>query len=150
MLACRPTPRALLRHQPMAHSTAGAATLAGDRYGFVQEICSTAEPRRARQPAHRGATQPELLRQLFIKALRWSPVSPLVLASALQVFIFSCCLLMSSWDMPLDDRQLDMNDLRSAPVTPLALASAAHSFIFSCWLFRCGDCVAVAVCARAA
>src|SRR6516164_10616676 len=84
-----------------------------------------------------------------MKALRSAPVSPLVLASALQVFIFSCCLLMSSWDTPLDDRQLDMNVLRSVPVTPLALASAAHSFIFSCWLFRCGACVAVAVCASA-
>src|SRR6516225_60609 len=84
-----------------------------------------------------------------MKALRWSPVSPLVLASALQVFIFSCCLLISSCDTPLDDRQVDMNDLRSAPVTPLALASAAHSFIFSCWLFRCGDCAGVVVCASA-
>src|SRR6516165_600 len=85
-----------------------------------------------------------------MKALRSSPLSPLVLASALQVFIFCCCLLMSSCDTPLDDRQLDMNVLRSAPVTPLALASAAHSFIFSCWLFRCGDAAGVAVWARAA
>src|SRR5215469_12986055 len=90
-----------------------------------------------------------------MNALRSSPLRCLLLASALQVFIFSCCLLMSSFDMPLDDRQVDMNDLRWSPLSPRVFASAAQDFIISCWLFRCvaaaGVAAAgVAVCAAAA
>jgi len=71
----------------------------------------------------------------------------LVVASALQVFIFCCWLLLvvaaGAVAAPevaaalFSDRQLFMKVLRSAPFNPLAVASALQLVIFSCWLFSC-------------
>src|SRR6266436_3333737 len=74
-----------------------------------------------------------------MNALRPAPFSPLVVASALQVFILSCWLLPVVPAAPavLSDRQLFMNVLRSAPFSPLAVASALQVVIFCCWLFSC-------------
>src|SRR5579864_6014920 len=75
-----------------------------------------------------------------MKALRSAPLRPLDVASALQVFIFSCWLLPLA-AVPLSaDRQVFMKALRSAPASPLLLASALQEVIFSCWLL----CVACA------
>src|ERR1700730_18881280 len=82
-----------------------------------------------------------------MKLLRSAPFSPLVVASALQVFIFSCWLLPVAAagaavvpDVPAavrSDRQLFMNVLRSAPFSPFAFASALQVVILCCWLFSC-------------
>src|SRR5438094_398823 len=96
---------------------------------------------------------PLALRQLFMNALRSVPFSPFVLASALQLFIFSVWLLAlgaaepeapvalvlapAVVSAPFSDRQLFMNALRSAPISPFAFASALQVVIFSCWLFGC-------------
>src|SRR5450432_3175837 len=64
-----------------------------------------------------------------------SPVGALVLASALQVFIFSCWLLpLAVSVVGCADRQFDMNCLWASPVGALVLASALQAFILSCWL----------------
>ena len=52
------------------------------------------------------------------------------MASALQVFIFSCWV--AALALPPAFRQLLMNALRSSPLSDLALASALQLFIFSC------------------
>src|SRR5262249_4795144 len=73
------------------------------------------------------------LRQVLMNFLRSSPLRPLLLASALQVFIFSrcaACLLVAAALSPL--RQLDMKLLRSSPLRPLLLASALQSFMRCC------------------
>src|SRR5450432_3290834 len=64
-----------------------------------------------------------------------SPVGALVLASALQVFIFSCWLLpLAVSVVGCADRQFDMNCLWASPVGALVLASALQAFILSCWV----------------
>src|SRR5262245_32751577 len=71
-----------------------------------------------------------------MKALRSSPFRLLVLASALQLFIFSCWLLPVLLVEPeLFDRHLDMKALRSSPVSCFEEASALQLVILACWLF---------------
>src|ERR1700724_963542 len=70
-----------------------------------------------------------------MNALRSSPFRPLLPASALQLFIFSCWLLPLAWLVPLADRQVFMYALRSSPLSPCVFASALQLVIFSCWLF---------------
>src|SRR5256885_9695360 len=80
-----------------------------------------------------------------MNALRSAPFRPLLLASALQVFIFSCWVLPFAAAEPaapeaaavapvvaavlFSDRQLFMKVLRSAPFNPLAVASALQLVI---------------------
>src|SRR2546429_6175180 len=77
-----------------------------------------------------------------MNALRSAPFRPLLLASALQVFIFSCWALPFAAAEPaapeaaavapvvaaglLSDRQLLMKVLRSAPFNPFAVASPSQ------------------------
>ncbi len=65
-----------------------------------------------------------------MNALRSSPLSDLALASALQVFIFSCWV--AALALPPAFRQLLMNALRSSPLSALVVASALQAVIFSC------------------
>src|SRR5579863_1845874 len=78
-----------------------------------------------------------------MKLLRSAPFSPLELASALQLFIFSCWLLVLAGAAGCSDRQLFMNDLRSSPLRLLDVASVLQVFIFSCWLLAGFAAVAV-------
>ena len=50
-----------------------------------------------------------------MKALRGSPLSPLLVASALHAFIFCCCELPVAAGALLDDRQVFMKALRGSP-----------------------------------
>src|SRR2546430_17541502 len=86
-----------------------------------------------------------------MNALRSAPFRPLLLASALQVFIFSCWVLPFAAAEPaapeaaavapvvaavlFSDRQLLVKVLRPAPFNPLAVASALPLVILCCWLF---------------
>jgi hypothetical protein len=86
--------------------------------------------------------------------LRASPASAFDLASALQVFIFSCWVCgaavaagAAAVEPPL--RQVFMKALRSAPASALVFASALQSFIFCCCAVS-GLAVLAASCANAA
>jgi protein gp37 len=73
------------------------------------------------------ASQP-FLRHALMKVLRSSPFLPL--ASALQVFILSCCAFCASLTFGLPLRHALMNSLRSSPFLPLA--SLLQALILFC------------------
>src|SRR6185312_15244005 len=69
-----------------------------------------------------GAAAPSPFRQELMKVLRSAPLSVLVLASALQLFIFSCCVALAAGAAAALSpfRQELMKVLRSAPFLPVA------------------------------
>ena len=69
-----------------------------------------------------------------MNALRSSPLRALVAASALQVFIFSCCGVraLASLAAGAALRQVLMKALRSSPFKLLAVASALQVVILFC------------------
>src|SRR5471030_193089 len=73
-----------------------------------------------------------------MKVLRASPFSSFFAASALQVFIFSCCGLSFSVALLSAFRQLLMNFLRSSPLRDCVVACELQSVIFC----RCAVCAA--------
>src|SRR6185312_15106138 len=71
--------------------------------------------------------------------LRASPVSFLVVASVLQVFIFCCCELAGVVCAVLPLRQSLMKLLRMSPDRFCCPAWVLHAFMRSCWLLPCAD-----------
>src|SRR5262249_24824535 len=90
-------------------------------------------PPRARDHARRagGLTVSQCAdRQVLMNFLRSAPLRFLLLASTLQVFIFSCCVVSCCSALASPERQVFMNSRRSAPF--LLAACALQSFIRCC------------------